>query len=157
MNPILDVLMRVGGSVLDRVIPDPEQRAQAKLELAEQAANHELEIERIATERIGLYLSDRQSARDREKHIRDMTPRVLAYCTFGGFFCVLAMLAFVDIPGANSQALIYLLGSLQTILAGVVAYYFGSSEGSSRKQDTLDRLLPGGAAPTQGVEPGGDQ
>lgn len=157
MNPILDVLLRVGGDVLDRVIPDPEKRAEAKLELAEQAAAHEREIERLATERIGLFLSDRQSAREREKAVRDRTPRVLAYCTFAGFFAVLLVLAFIDIPNANTQAVIYLLGSLQTILAGVVAYYFGSSEGSSRKQETIDRLLPGGAPPTGGVELGGDR
>jgi hypothetical protein len=157
MNPILDVLMRVGGSVLDRVIPDPEQRAAAKLELAQQAAQHEIELERIAKERIGLYLTDRQSARDREKAVRDRTPRFLAYATFAGFFAVLLVLAFIDIPNANTQAVIYLLGSLQTILAGVVAYYFGSSEGSRNKEQIIGRLLPGGAAPVEGVETGGDQ
>ena len=38
----LDALLGIGGKLIDKLIPDPEQKAKAQLELAQMAQNGEL-------------------------------------------------------------------------------------------------------------------
>lgn len=40
---ILDALLGIGGKLIDKLIPDPAQKAEAQLKLAEMAQNGELE------------------------------------------------------------------------------------------------------------------
>jgi hypothetical protein len=156
-NPLLDAVLRIGGSVLDRVIPDPEAREAARIELARQAAQHEIETERLFIERARVYLSDRADARLMQRETRDITPRILAFCAFFGFFAALILLAFFEVPEGSGQLFNVLVVTLQGILFSIVGYYFGSSEGSSRKQETLDEMLRGQgarpAAPTTETTP----
>lgn len=88
-----------------------------------------------ALEKIGN--DDRNSARQREMTVRDMTPMILAYGVTLGFFGVLATIMFCSIPNASRDVLNIMLGSLGTAWTGVIAYYFGSSSGSDRKTELL--------------------
>ena len=85
--------------------------------------------------------NDRADAREREVKTKDNTPRVLAAVIVGGFFAVLALIAFVVIPDAAQQPINLLLGALTALLIQVGNYYFGSSAGSSRKNEMMRDLL----------------
>ncbi len=115
---------------LEALVTDPEHLAR----LAEAERQFRLELERIAQ-------ADRASARAREMKVRDRTPRVLAYALTVGFFLILGGLLFLEIPEGGREALYIMLGALASAYTAVVAYYFGSSAGSNRKNDILDRLL----------------
>ena len=64
----------------------------------------------------------------------------LAICIIAGFFAVLILLglSLVEFDMSNQSALV-LVGALSSSFGQVVSWYFGSSEGSSRKTDLLMR------------------
>lgn len=76
---------------------------------------------------------DRASARLREMSVRDRIPAILAVGVTAGFFLLLALFAFRDIPVASQTILNVLVGSLGTAWIGIINYYFGSSAGSAAK------------------------
>lgn len=80
---------------------------------------------------------DRDSARQREIQVKDWTPRLLAYGITLGFFGVLAYMMRATLPAGAHDALLLLLGALQTAWVSIVAYYFGSSSGSEAKTSIL--------------------
>jgi len=98
------------------------------------------------------YLSDVASARNREAQVavsdsapylnKIITP-VLALgvliATFGLFGFVLFDKGTID--PTRKDILIYVLGVLSAIATQIVAYYFGSSKGSSDKNQAIDNLL----------------
>lgn len=87
-------------------------------------------------------LADVQSARAMQIATREWTPALIAMTTFVGFFTVLGWIALGKMPvgGSGTEAFTLLLGSLGTILTQIVAYYFGSSSGSAKKDETIKTL-----------------
>ena len=80
---------------------------------------------------------DRDSARKRHLTMKDSTPAIIGISLVFGFFALLATLIFTEIPIHNQQILNIMLGSLGTMTTAVVTYYFGSSNGSSKKDEML--------------------
>jgi hypothetical protein len=93
-------------------------------------AELEIDLERISA-------SDRDSARKREISVGDHTPKVLAAVITLGFFGILFWMFVYGVPKNGNEALLLMLGALQTAFTGVIAYYFGSSAGSKAKTDAL--------------------
>ncbi len=118
----------------------PEQAAQLELKRTEIENAQVLKLADFQQELSRLDAADRQNARAREMALRDMTPTILAYSVTGGFFGVLGMLAFVEVPLGTKEVLYVMVGSLGTAWTGIIAYYFGSSSGSASKQATIDKL-----------------
>jgi len=111
----------------------PEQLARLKeVDATFKARMKELDIdlEKIAA-------GDRADARDREAKTGDWTPRVLAFGITTGFFGILAWMFLHGIPTSGAEAMLIMLGALQTSYTGVIAYYFGSSAGSKAKNEML--------------------
>jgi hypothetical protein len=48
---------------------------------------------------------------------------------------------FIVVPEKSPISLNIMLGSLATIVVQVTAYYFGSSKGSARKNDTIAQII----------------
>ena len=94
----------------------------------------DVDIERVASD-------DRKSARAREVNVKDKAPAILSAVSFAGFFGVLALMIFVEVPASTKDPLLIMLGVLGAIVTGVTQYYFGSSAGSSKKNDMIQKIL----------------
>ena len=90
----------------------------------------DIDLERIAA-------GDRADARARETKTGDWTPKVLAFGITTGFFGILVWMFLHGMPTSGTEAMLIMLGALQTSYTGVIAYYFGSSAGSKAKNDML--------------------
>lgn len=118
----------------------PEQAQTFALKAQELEEAYQLKLIEAHGELDRLDAADRKNARDREMVIKDKTPTILAYAITGGFFGVLVMMAYTDIPLGAKEVLYVMIGSLGTAWTGVISYYYGSSSGSAAKQVTIDRL-----------------
>lgn len=122
------------------VAASPEMLAElrlASLEFQKAILDTAAEEQRIAAE-------DRADARAREVALRDRIPGLLAIVILGGFFAVLGMMLTREVPAGAETEFSIMLGSLATMAAAVMNYYFGSSAGSRDKNWLLgQRGLPG--------------
>ena len=140
---MLDKILSIGEKVLDRVIPDQEKAAEAKLKLAELAQSGNLK-------ELETYVKDLDSARQREAAIASsenapllnkiITP-ILALAITGLSFVLFAVLIFVDVTPQAKDVIIYILGVLSALVTQVASYYFGSSMGSKDKSEELRRVI----------------
>jgi len=56
-----------------------------------------------------------------------------------GFFTLLIILIFVDVPEVNKELLNIVVGALIASFTAVVGYFYGSSLGSAEKNEMLKR------------------
>jgi len=120
----LTALLEVGGKLIDKLIPDPQAKAKAQLELAQMAQDGELakmandtkmfEVEQVnTTER---WTADMASDSWLSKNIRPMS----LIAIFTGYFTFAMMSAF----GYNAnESYVQLLGNWGMLVFGA---YFGS-------------------------------
>jgi hypothetical protein len=139
----LAAIMSIGEKVLDKVMPDPNAKAEAQAKLMEMAQRGELA-------QLESHVKEMQSARDREIQIatssaapmlnKIVTP-VLALGTVVLTFVLFGIIIFVDVDGDSKDILIYILGALTSSVTMILGYYFGSSAGSKEKSQQLDEIL----------------
>ena len=121
---MLDALLNVGGKLIDKLIPDPEAKAKAQLELAKLAQDGELarmandsklfEVEQ--TNVSDRWKADMSSDSWLSKNIRPMA----LIAIFAGYFTFAMMSAF----GMNAnESYVTLLGNWGMLVFGA---YFGS-------------------------------
>jgi hypothetical protein len=119
----LDALLQVGGKLIDKLIPDPEAKARAQLELTKLAQDGELA--KIANE-TDLYKTEQNNLTDRlkadmgsdswlSKNIRPMTLIfiLVAYSTF-------AMMSAFNLD--TNERYVELLGQWGML---IMSFYFG--------------------------------
>jgi hypothetical protein len=119
----LDALLNIGGKILDKVLPDPEQKAKAQLELAKMAQDGELakmanETELYKTEQNNLtqrVQADMASDSWLSKNIRPMT-LIFLLVAYSGF--AIASIFEYETRGAYVE----LLGQWGML---VMSFYFG--------------------------------
>jgi len=139
----LGAILSIGEKVLDKVMPDPNAKAEAQAKLMAMAQQGQLaELEAMGKEM--------ESARNREIQIatseaapfinKIVTP-ILALGTVGLTFILFAVIIFVDVDADSKDILIYVLGALTSAVTMVLGYYFGSSAGSKEKSSQIDELL----------------
>jgi hypothetical protein len=139
----LAALLSIGEKVLDKVIPDPNAKAEAQAKLMEMAQKGQLaELEAMGKEM--------ESARNREIQIatseaapllnKIVTP-LLALGTVGLTFILFAVIIFVDVDEQSKDILVYVLGALTSAVTMVLGYYFGSSAGSKDKDNKIKELI----------------
>lgn len=89
---------------------------------------------------VKIMAADTANAREMQMQTRDLTPRILAAAVCSGLFGLLGIMAFHDLPAPNKDALMLLLGALNSAFGAVMGFYFGSSASSQKKDDTIKSL-----------------
>lgn len=119
---------------------DPEAilKAQAaeqqfKLEMEKLGFSHAEELEKIAA-------ADRDSARDREKAVRDWMPKALGIGALAIFASCMFLLIFYELPQNAREVVVYMLGILSGMVKDVYGYFFGSSASSHKKDEALQEI-----------------
>ena len=119
----IDALLGIGGKLIDKLIPDPEAKAKAQLELAQMAQNGELQKMANDTK---LYELEQTNLTDRlkadmgsdswlSKNIRPMTLIAIIL----GYF-VFAMMSAFDLD--TNERYVELLGQWGML---IMSFYFG--------------------------------
>lgn len=145
----LDALLNVGGKLIDKLIPDPEAKARAQLELTKLAQDGELAKMANDTKLFELNNANTDSARDMNSKIQESPSAAwlaknTAYILDIGIVSAtifLAWFAFIKgVPEANKELVYMALGSLITMCGTVLNFHRGSSQGSKDKGSEIQKL-----------------
>lgn len=148
----LGAVFELGNKLIDRFLPDPEQKAAAQFKLLEMQQNGDLAKMANDTEITKAYLGDVASAREREskvatsEHAPYLNKVIVPILAIGVLLLTFGLFGFVlfdkgDIDPTRKDILIYVLGVLSAIATQIISYYFGSSKGSNDKNDAIDKVL----------------
>jgi hypothetical protein len=75
-----------------------------------------------------------------KKEVKDIFQYVLGALIVIGFFTLLYLLVSGEVPEANKDLLNLVVGALIGSFATVVGYFYGSSSGSAKKDETIAEL-----------------
>jgi len=105
----------------------------AEIELKGKAQSMGLDFAKLATD-------DRKSARDMQIATKSWIPATLSIGVTIGFFGILVgLMSGKVVAGPEIEIM---LGSLGTAWTGIIAFYFGSSASSQKKDDLLHQSTP---------------
>lgn len=141
VSKVMGVGTEEAKTLLDDGKMTADQIAQVKvaeIELKKQAQELGLNFEELAVD-------DRKSARSMQSETRSSVPAVLSYGITIGFFGILIAI-MRDPQAATNQPLLIMLGSLGTAWVAVVTFWFGSTNGSQRKDQMIFNSTPLGAS-----------
>lgn len=138
-------LLDIGGKLIDKLIPDPEAKAKAQLDLAKLAQDGQLA-------QLQAEMGDLDSARKREMavatsenapYLNKIVTPVLALGVLVATFILFGLVMFAEgmIDTTRKDIIIYVLGVLSAISTQIISYYFGSSKGSNDKNAAIDKML----------------
>jgi hypothetical protein len=145
----LDAILNVGGKLIDKLIPDPEAKAKAQLELTKLAQDGELAKMANDIKLMELENANTDSARDMNAKVQESTnaswlAKNTAYALDIGIVTAtifLAWFAFMKgVPEANKELVYMALGSLITMCGTVLNFHRGSSQGSKDKGGEIQKL-----------------
>jgi hypothetical protein len=145
----LDALLNVGGKLIDKLIPDPEAKAKAQLELQKMVQDGELAKMANETKLLELNNANTDSARDMNAKVQESSnaswlAKNTAYALDIGIVTAtifLAWFAFMKgVPEANKELVYMALGSLITMSGTVLNFHRGSSQGSKDKATEIQAM-----------------
>jgi len=119
----LDALLGIGGKLIDKLIPDPEQKAKAQLELAKMAQDGELAKMANDTD---LYKTEQNNVTERQKAdmasdswlSKNIRPLTLIYILVSYLALAILDASVIDI----AESFVVLLGQWGML---VMSFYFG--------------------------------
>jgi hypothetical protein len=145
----LDAILNVGGKLIDKLIPDPEAKAKAQLELQKMAQDGELAKMANETKLLELNNANTDSARDMNAKVQESSnaswlAKNTAYALDIGIVAAtifLAWFAFIKgVPEANKELVYMALGSLITMSGTVLNFHRGSSQGSKDRATEIQSM-----------------
>lgn len=148
-KPAADAASTLIGSVtglIDEVVTNKEERLKLKIEADKQLQDYTIKIEELAQSAEKIFLEDKQNARDMQKAAlmqNDLFSKrfiyyLASFWTAAGIaYIFFATYAKVENERVVDTVLGFLLG---TILATIINFFFGSSKGSSDKQEILNAI-----------------
>jgi len=116
----------------------PEQVASIKLaeiDFQKFLKQNAIELEKVHAE-------DRSSARAMLAAVRSKVPAWLSFIVTLGYFGILGGMMTNTLEIKDSQALLLMLGSLSTAWGMVMAFWFGTTNGSAQKNELLANSAP---------------
>jgi len=116
----------------------PEQLATVK----KIDADFRVQMKSLDIDLEALAVDDRKSAREMQKEVKDWIPRALAVSVTLGYFSIIGYVLAMGLPLNGSEVLLMLLGTLSAGWTGVMAFYFGSSSGSQKKDQMIYNSTP---------------
>jgi hypothetical protein len=131
-----------GSEAVQKAVLNMDPETAAKVRAADQAfAAHMKELD-IDLERVAA--ADRDSARKREADVKDWMPKALGLGVVGAFLAAAFLVLTGSVPNIQDTTAALSIGTIFGYLANeakqVLAYYFGSSVGSAKKDDTIQAL-----------------
>jgi hypothetical protein len=145
----LDAILNVGGKLIDKLIPDPEAKAKAQLELQKMAQDGELAKMANETKLLELNNANTDSARDMNAKVQESSnaswlAKNTAYALDIGIVAAtifLAWFAFIKgVPEANKELVYMALGSLITMSGTVLNFHRGSSHLSKDRATEIQSM-----------------
>ncbi len=73
----------------------------------------------------------------------EMIQPILAFALVSGLFAATAILMFHPMPDKGEQLISMLIGVLTKSFADVIGYYFGTTQGSKQKDQTIATMATG--------------
>jgi len=136
------------GKVIDNLTQSKEEKEAAKIELQKVISEHLHNMEIELTKQMEIQAKENESARAREIAIatndkapllnKVVTP-ILALFVVGSTFLIWALILFRNYEPKASESMI--IGSLTTLAAAVLSYYFGSSLSSHNKDKKINEMM----------------
>ena len=120
---------------ISEILTSPNPEILLKLKEADQ--NFQTQLKQLDIDLEKIAVEDRQSARNMRQVMKDRFPDLLAVVVTIGFFSVLAVHLFCQIPEGNKTFLNIMLGALAGVWLDCMRFYFGSSSGSKNKDNIL--------------------
>lgn len=145
----LTALLGIGSQLIDKLIPDPEAKAKAQMDLAKMAQDGELAKMANDTKLVELLNANTDSARDMNAKVQESVnaswlAKNTAYALDIGIVSAtifLAWFAFIKgVPESNKELVYMALGSLITMCGTILNFHRGSSQGSKDKGLDIQRL-----------------
>ena len=75
------------------------------------------------------------------REMLNITGGILAIVLAAALAFLLYALVYVEVPDKNQNALLIVIGILSTNITSIVGFFFGSSVGSKKQQDTISTLV----------------
>ena len=146
-------LVEAVGDAIDKNVTSDEERKSLENEIAKASMQYEVEMTRLGIDEQKAYLADTASARENQsrvqesehaswlaKNVHPMLAVGIVSLTFFMYFWIVTGDMGDLVTSGVKDIVIYILGALTTISTQVVAYYFGSSQGSKDKQKSLSNI-----------------
>lgn len=134
------------GNVVDKFVTTKAEKEAARLELTKEINRNMEVLENVDLEILKAQIQDNQNARQRDieannstsaswlsKNIAPLLAITVIFLTFGIF----GWLVSGEYQKEQENVIFAVLGSLTTLSAGIINYYFGSSVGSAKNREAL--------------------
>lgn len=70
----------------------------------------------------------------------DIMKSLVGFTVMGIFFILVNALIVREMPLGNREIVIHILGIIEGAVMTIVNFYYGSSKGSQKKTDTIDKM-----------------
>lgn len=113
------------------------------LKLKQAEADLKVKLKELDIKEDSLHVEDRKSARKREAEVGGLATPSLAAVIIIGFFIIIGYILVVglNVTPAVASMIGMLVGMVSSKAEQVVNYYFGSSAGSRRKNDLIQKNI----------------
>lgn len=146
-------LVEAVGDAIDKNFTSDEERQELEFEISKATMQYDVEMATLGLSETKAYLADTSSARENQSRVQEsehaswlaknvhslLAVGIIGLTFFIYFWIINGHLSKISEDGVK-DIVIYILGALTTITTQVVAYYFGSSQGSKDKQRSIDNM-----------------
>ncbi len=144
-------LVKAVGDVVDEFVATDQERMELENELSKTRMDYDIKQRELGITEQKIYLKDTSSAREAQatiqtseqaswlaKNVGPMLALGTTALTFALFYWVLK--GGDESMGDKKEIAIYILGAMSAITTQIFSYYFGSSQGSARKNQMLEDM-----------------